>query len=245
MRLDGSRLALAMVLGTLLACSPLFAQVTISWPRSSLGTVPDLKALRGAPDGRYTGLGVSDYVLAVDFNHKGKPVEGTYSTLEDDLGLPKGELSHWDLIAFEVQSRQSQPSSGGWESSIWFVTDMVHAAAGPFPSGNASSPPLLSFKTGPLTPDAYQGIFKKSFKGFSKVFTPGSAPSLCSSSPKCSNSPTRCCAPGSIAWILVRIPREIDTTSPLFRVYVSGASIGKQGSPDPDAIGVIRHAGGG
>jgi hypothetical protein len=48
--------------------------------------------------------------------------------------------------------------------------------------------------------------------------------------------------PGSIAWILVDVPDEIDLNSPRFRVRVGGAKIpGVDGTPDPDAFGVLRH----
>src|SRR5262249_10582171 len=49
-----------------------------------------------------------------------------------------------------------------------------------------------------------------------------------------------------ISWILINVPNDIDVHSPLFKVWVSGAKVdpnrvpvGDEGTPDPDAIGVL------
>ena len=46
----------------------------------------------------------------------------------------------------------------------------------------------------------------------------------------------------SAAAFLIDVPDDIDVHSPNFKVWVSGADIhgaGDEGSPDPDAIGII------
>jgi hypothetical protein len=42
-----------------------------------------------------------------------------------------------------------------------------------------------------------------------------------------------------VSWILISLPEAIDTNSPTFSVWVSGALIG-EGSPEVDAVGLIR-----
>ncbi len=131
--------------------------------------------------------------------------------LETAMGLAPGELANWDVIAFE-DNGGSAASGGGWESSIWFFTDQRNAAAGAFNEATGAangSGGGVAFRTGSLSGAIYNSLFGSS-----------------SSS-------------AVVSWILVNAPDEIDTHSPTFSVWVSGALLG-EGSPDPDAIGLMR-----
>ncbi len=127
------------------------------------------------------------------------------------LGLAPGELANWDVIAFE-DNAGSAASGGGWESSLWFFTDQRHAAAAAFNEATAAAnPPVggVAFRTGSLPGPI-----------FNSFFGAGTSSAV-------------------VSWILISLPDEIDTASPTFSVWVSGALIG-EGSPDADAVGVIR-----
>lgn len=127
------------------------------------------------------------------------------------LGLAPGELANWDVIAFE-DNGGSPASGGGWESSIWLFTDQEHAAAAAFNEATAAANP----------PDGGVVFRTGSIHGamFSSLFGASTSSTV-------------------VSWILIRLPDGIRTSSPNFSVWVSGALIG-EGSPDPDAIGVLR-----
>lgn len=127
------------------------------------------------------------------------------------LGLAPGELANWDVIAFE-DNAGSPAAGGGWESSLWFFTDQQHAAAAAFNEATAAANPPdggIAFRTGSIAGAMFSSLFGAS-----------------------TSSPV-------ISWILISLPDAINTASPSFSVWVSGALVG-EGSPDVDALGVIR-----
>lgn len=216
---------------------PAVAETRITWANEvgdNHHTLAPLNAL-GPPDAKATGIGVSGFVY-VRF---GKDVDKARPGLQpaspqayDDLGAylgqplgePEGkrlsddELKQWDIIAFEINS---QPGFKGWESSIWFITDMKHAAAGSFTEGksaSASSP--LKYLAGSMSAASYVDYFK--IHGLTGKLA-------------------KWATTGSVGWILIDVPSEIEIKpDKLFRIWASGAQIG-EGSPDPDAIGFISH----
>lgn len=135
---------------------------------------------------------------------------GSRADLEKMMGLAPGELKTWDIIAFEGQGGSvGEP----FESSLWTFTDEQHMVGAAFSSAlRGANPPgsEVTFKTGAFTAAQYQSLFPAAAGGV------------------------------EISWILVKLPAGIDKRSPDFSVTLSGALIpGTEGSPDPDAIGVI------
>ncbi|HKS26132.1 MAG TPA: hypothetical protein VJZ76_25300 [Thermoanaerobaculia bacterium] len=135
------------------------------------------------------------------------------------------DLHDYDIIAFEGNSRATK----GWESSLWFVTDTVHAAAGSFSGDtcdpnkqhqcvNASPSSPLKFKSGTVTKEKFAQCFNLDLANWPEKYLHAS-------------------------WVLIDVPAEtgVDVDSKDFRLWVSGAQIGSNRTPDPDAFGVIRH----
>ena len=141
----------------------------------------------------------------------GKP-SPTNMPLEKALGVSQADLADFDIIAFE-ENGGSPAAGGGWESSLWLFTDLQNAAAATFneQTGAANSPS--------------SGI------RFRTGSISGATYSALFGTPK---------ATSVISWVLIDVPKEIDVNSPTFSVWASGALIG-EGSPDPDAIGILAH----
>ena len=191
-----------------IAAAPAYAQSVVAWPTEIADQfTPDPGAALRQPDGASTALGDYHYVWLRNFSNVTKYPED----LGVVLGLAPGELSNWDIIAFE-ENAGAPASGGGWESSIWFFTDQQHAAAAAFDeSAAAANPPDagIVFRTGSIPGPVFNSLFGA--RSSSKV----------------------------VSWILISLPDAIETGSPTFSVWVSGALIG-EGSPDADAVGVIR-----
>ena len=221
LKMTRTMLRAGIAAGLLLLCGPAFAQVRITWATEDLGSkpapAPPLRVLN-APDGKVSGLSSSAYIYIRKFTE-----EKEYTGLARLLGLTDEELNRWDLIAFEGQSGKAP--GGGWESSIWFITDQIGAVAGSFDEKpkstevQVSSPCPLKFKSGTITAAEYVGYFD--LKGGLKD-SAGNDVAFAS-------------------WILVDIPDDkINLNAEQFRIWVTGAQIG-EGTPDPDAFGVIRR----
>lgn len=135
---------------------------------------------------------------------------GSRADLEKMMGLAPGDLKNWDIIAFEGQGGAV---GAPFESSLWTFTDEQHMVGAAFSSAlRGANPPgsEIAFKTGAFSAAQYQSLFPAAAGGV------------------------------EISWILVKLPAGIDKHSPDFSVTLSGALIpGTEGSPDPDAIGVI------
>ena len=190
------------------AMTPALAQTTFAWPSEiGVSNTANPAAVRGAPDGVFTGLGSHHFVWVLKFT----PGAGSSADLEKMVGLAPGDLKNWDVIAFEGQGGEAD---GPFESSLWLFTDEQHAVAAAFNRGaRGANPPgsEVTFKTGGLNAAQYTSLFPAAAGGGV-----------------------------GISWILVKLPAGIDKRSPEFSVTLYGAIIpGTEGSPDPDAIGVI------
>lgn len=211
----------------LLVCTPLFAQVRIAWANAALPQNPqgqNAQAVVGAPDGLTTVVSDNAFLYVVNFNffkdHRTSPV--TYHDLGQLLGLSDAEINRYEIIAFEGNGNRT--IGGGWESSIWLVTDQVRAAAGSFSSEardaqkqcclNPSLTSPLKFRSGTITRERFASYFHL-------TLPPGAAEFE--------------------SWILIDVPDEIHVDANEFRLWVSGAFIGSATNPDPDAFGVIRR----
>ena len=211
----------------LLVCAPAFAEVNIAWAHAAIAQNPkgqNAKAVVGAPDGKTTGISDNAFLYVVNFNffkkHRTTPVN--YSDLGKCLGLSDDVINSYDIIAFEGNANNIK----GWESSLWFVTDEVHAAAGSFSGDeldadgkcclNPSQTSPLKFRSGTMPKDRFAS------KTCFDVTLPAKYPQFAS-------------------WILIDVPDEIRMDSNEFRIWVSGALVGPNRDPDPDAFGVIRH----
>ena len=132
------------------------------------------------------------------------------------LGVPASDVTSADVLAFGCNG--SYPAAGGgWESSTWFFNDLKQSYAETFDEnlahGTITSGRRAVFKTGSVTGSAFNRFFG---------VTTGNP---------------------AMSWMLIRLPADIDTQpiDPVrFSIRVSGALRG-EGTPDPDAIGVIRH----
>lgn len=139
-----------------------------------------------------------------------------YFGLAAFLGIPAATLAHADLIAFESNGG-SPAQSGGWESSRWLFSDGATSFTVDFSElvGAFVLPAVIA--NGSVTGSAYDAYFG---------LATGSA------------SPV-------MSFLLFDLPDSLDSTSPVFSVsMVGGAAVGLpgEGTPDPDAIGLIPRS---
>ena len=135
-----------------------------------------------------------------------------YATLAATIGLTEAELATYHVLAWEGNGG-SPAASGGWESANFVFTGGASVSSTFNEVTGASSDPSVLFKTGSVTGAQYNGLF-------------GTA------------VPDR----DVWSWLLVRLPSAVDAHSPSFTVDFSpvGGSKGLgEGTPDPDAIGVL------
>jgi hypothetical protein len=137
-----------------------------------------------------------------------------YANLAALLHVAPDVLARADVIAFELNGG-SPGENGGWESADWLFSDGVtsyHVAWDAVANRAAPAEALLA--NGSLTDTSYRAYFG--------IADGGPAP-----------SPV-------VSYQLLRLPAALRTDSTAFRVTVSGYASG-EGTPDPEAIGVLTR----
>jgi hypothetical protein len=159
-------------------------------------------------------IGAPDGTLAPVPWHAAKFTEtASYATLAAKMGLTESQLGSYDVLAWEGNGG-SPAASGGWESATWTFNDFVTTVSSTFNelTGAGSSPDVL-FKTGSITGAQYNSVFGTHV------------------------------ADGEVwSWLLVQLPSTVHARSPSFNVDflpVGGLAGLGEGTPDPDAIGVL------
>lgn len=135
-----------------------------------------------------------------------------YATLAATMGLTEAELGTYDVLTWEGNGGGSA-ASGGWESANFAFTGGGNVSATFNELTGASSNPAVVFKTGSVNAAQYAGLFGAS-DPLNNVYS----------------------------WLLVRLPAGVDAHSPSFAVDFRGVGGGVglgEGTPDPDAIGVL------
>ena len=139
----------------------------------------------------------------------------SYPGLATLLGVSQATLARADAIAFEFNGGSPAPS-GGWESSRWRFTDGVHSLTVDFIELVGAPVPAEVVGNGSVSAAAYNLFFN--------VQTPRSDTVM--------------------SYLLFDLPDAIDIDSSAFSIMLtSGAAAGLPGAgtPDPDAIGLLRH----
>lgn len=213
----------------LLLCAPMFAQVKIAWAHGAIAQNPEaqnVSYVAGAPNGLTVPVSDNAFLYVGNFNHfkKSRTTPTPYTGLGQLLGLSDQAINGYDIIAFEGNDNLTK--GGGWESSVWFVTDAVHGAAGSMSSDEGNPKDHSCPNTTPSSPLKFLSgsITRKEFVDYFKL-EPSKIP-----------RPT-----DYTSWILIDVPDGIDVSSDNFRLWVTGALTGTNRDPDPDAFGVIRH----
>jgi hypothetical protein len=135
-----------------------------------------------------------------------------YANLAALLGVPVAVLASADVIAFELNGG-SPGENGGWESAQWLFRDRARSLTVVWDAvANHSDPPGVVVGNGSLTAERYRAYFGITTPRLDQV----------------------------ISYQLLDLPPDIDVDSPSFRVRVAGFASG-EGTPDPDAIGVISR----
>jgi hypothetical protein len=135
-----------------------------------------------------------------------------YAGLAAFLGVPAGTVAAADVIAFEGNGGHPG-ESGGWESSKWTFTDGVRSTGVVLDAvAGTSSPPGIVIANGSVTGDAYRSYFGIPTSSGQTVFS----------------------------FLLFDLPPGIDVDRPGFRATVAAYPSG-EGTPDPDAIGVLAQ----
>ena len=202
-----------------------------STTRSATGCAPG-NAL-GAPDyaflcaaGPYGWAWVKDFKPPILYSGLLDLINSsiTFAGVPAATSITEADFRRFDVIAFEGNGG-SPAGAGGWESGIWFFSDFRHTYAETFNentgAGMVSSGRRAKFKTGSIYCYQYQAFFAGAI-----------AP--------CEY------AKAIVSWILIDVPTDIDVHSPNFSVWLSGAGVGAdpilgEGSPDPDAIGILSR----
>ena len=138
---------------------------------------------------------------------------GLYPTLAAKIGLSEAQLVSYDVIAWEGNGG-SPAASGGWESARWTFSDFSTSVSSTFNElTGGSSDPTVQFKTGSVAGAVYNILFGTGVPE-KEVWS----------------------------WLLVRLPDGLDAHSASFHllsVAVGGAVGLGEGTPDPDAFGVL------
>lgn len=138
----------------------------------------------------------------------------SYPALASTMGLTESELMRYDVLAWEGNGG-SPAASGGWESASWVFRVPGDSVASTFNelTGTGSNPEVI-FRTGSISAADYMSLF-------------GAAD------------------PGTLvwSWLLVDLPTRIDVRDGNFLIDFApvGGGVGLgEGTPDPDAIGVLN-----
>ncbi len=139
----------------------------------------------------------------------------SYSGLAALLGIPESTLAQADVIAFEGNGGHAA-LSGGWESSAWTFSDGTTSRIALFNEVTGaldvgSSADVALVVNGSLTGSAYDAFF-------------GITP-----------DPTQLV----ISYIMFNLPSVLSTDAAFTVTLGNRLGVG-EGSPDPDAIGVVR-----
>lgn len=137
----------------------------------------------------------------------------SYATLAGKMGLSESQLASYQVLAWE-NNGGSPAASGGWESAKWTFDDLTTAVTSTFNElTGAGDNPAVLFKTGSITGAQYNSVFGTHVPD-AEVWS----------------------------WLLVRLPSGVHADSPSFNVKFlpvgGGVGLG-EGTPDPDAIGVL------
>lgn len=190
----------------------------------SKGSFPD-HAL-GQPNGNAMGLDATEYVTVKNFQGGFHP--DLLPLLNGSVGgFPTGDvvtaemLARTDVIAFEVNG-ESAPGAGGWESSRWIFSDGANTPIS-VDWDERTTPDAYSVKVvanGSTDSTRYAALFGFTFPPEPKITV--------------------------VSYILFDLPPTIDITSPNFTITVSAWADGQhgEGTPDPDAIGILACSGG-
>jgi hypothetical protein len=137
---------------------------------------------------------------------------GFHPGLAAFLGVSESTLARADIIAFEDNGFLPAPS-GGFESSHWVFSDETSSFAVDF---NENTVPATSIP-GVVANGSVSGASYKAYFGITPPF------------------------PQTVAsYLLFDLPPTINTASPAFSVTVSSGLPGEgEGTPDPDAIGIL------
>lgn len=200
----------------------------ILWPQTiydSEGSSPD-NAL-GQPNGKAMGLDANEFVTVKNFQG------GFYADLLPLLNGAKGGdvvtpdiLARTDVIAFELNGGHAA-SNRGWESSRWVFNNGVTLPVAVdwderTGTGVAGAPALY-----PAEVIANGSTDSSNYASFFGIDWPSEL------------------GEQIISYILFDLPPTIDITSPNFTITVSAWADGQhgEGTPDPDAIGILACTG--
>jgi len=152
------------------------------------------------------------------------------------LGLSKADFARADVIAFEGNGGYGPGVDKGWEGSIWTFADGANTYVATFNEklGAAGSDPTI-VKTGSiLGPD---GTIETGYVAYSNFF------GLCCPDP----GPNAGKVVSYILFDLDSVSPAIDTASPNFTIKIENNITGNDtpqnnnGTPDPDAIGILKR----
>lgn len=184
-----------------------------------------------APDNRFISVDPVITVSDFGFNPVALAPGMRYSGLARLLGLPDKDLARADVIAFEGNGGSPAGKGGGWESSIWTFSDGINSLTVRFNE-------LVSPSQYPVMYPAL--VANGSIRGADGTVSSGGNAynaffGMCPTSPSIVIS--------YILFDLDAVSPAINTASPNFSIriengFTADKSFG-EGSPDPDAIGII------
>jgi hypothetical protein len=188
---------------------------TIAWADTLLAaTAADPSAVLGPPDDRAAVISEKFHSVWV----RGFTSSHAYAKLATFLGVPDRELADADVIAFEQNGSAPAAGGGGWESTVWFFSDLARSYGETFDErsgvGTVANGRRAVFRTGSVSVADYGSFFGVAGTTGGPV----------------------------ISWLLIDLPDDIDVRSPDFSVWVGGTAgdVGLgEGTPDPDAIGLL------
>lgn len=134
-----------------------------------------------------------------------------YQGMPAMLGVPANVFRRANFIAFESNGGSPAPS-GGWESSSWVFSDGTNSLTVSFNELTGTATPSILVANGSISGTDYRNFF-----GISSSVDVAPV----------------------ISYILFRIPFSIDVSSPNFTAEVRPLPGMGEGTPDPDAAGVL------